>query len=142
MSSTATSLQGETDAAVWARAFAETIAEHPGIPTDQETMLGWFANAIMAGHDWERRKHYEHERQLTNARILLAEMSAKLSQSLHALDPESPTCKGLIDFVEHVMIPGLIDVAAEQPVLPADAMSYFAHLSELGITVVIDQPIP
>jgi hypothetical protein len=44
-------LVGSTDAQVWARAFVEIVGENPGIPTDEGTMLGWFANAIMAGHD-------------------------------------------------------------------------------------------
>jgi hypothetical protein len=45
-----------TDAWVWADRWLETIAAHPDIPTDRETMMGWFANAIMAGHDWAMRK--------------------------------------------------------------------------------------
>ena len=35
-----------TDATVWAREFCK---RWPGI--DEHTMLGWFANAIMCGHD-------------------------------------------------------------------------------------------
>jgi hypothetical protein len=46
------------DARDWARAFVATVHEQPGIPTDEETMLGWFANAIMRGWD-------ERERRLT-----------------------------------------------------------------------------
>jgi hypothetical protein len=44
-------LIGEMDAQVWVNHWMEAIAEHPKIPTDEETMLGWFANAIMAGFD-------------------------------------------------------------------------------------------
>lgn len=47
-------LVGETDAQVWARKWKEAIAEHPDIPTDEGTMVGWFANAIMAGYDMGR----------------------------------------------------------------------------------------
>ena len=39
------------DAQVWAREWIKTIKDHPNIATDEETMLGWFANAIMAGYD-------------------------------------------------------------------------------------------
>lgn len=39
------------DAAIWADEWAKTIAAHPEIPTDKDTMIGWFANAIMAGYD-------------------------------------------------------------------------------------------
>ena len=39
------------DAQVWADEWLKTIAEHPKIPHDKATMIGWFANAIMAGYD-------------------------------------------------------------------------------------------
>jgi hypothetical protein len=48
-------LIGNTDARVWAAAWLETLAEHPQIATDEGTMLGWFANAIMAGYDEGRK---------------------------------------------------------------------------------------
>ena len=47
-------LCGETDAAVWAKEWLRIIKEHPAIPTDEDTMIGWFANAIMAGYDWAK----------------------------------------------------------------------------------------
>lgn len=46
-----TNLSGEFDSRIWAKEWLKTIAEHPGIPTDEGTMIGWFANAIMAGFD-------------------------------------------------------------------------------------------
>jgi hypothetical protein len=39
------------DAREWARQWIETIGANPEIPMDEETMIGWFANAIMAGYD-------------------------------------------------------------------------------------------
>jgi hypothetical protein len=39
------------DAAVWAQKWAEAIRNHPHIPFDEGSMIGWFANAIMAGYD-------------------------------------------------------------------------------------------
>ena len=39
------------DAQVWARKWLEITAEKPEIATDEGTMIGWFANAIMAGYD-------------------------------------------------------------------------------------------
>jgi hypothetical protein len=39
------------DAKIWTEKWMETIAENPNIPTDEGTMIGWFANAIMAGYD-------------------------------------------------------------------------------------------
>ncbi len=39
------------DAQIWAKEWMKTIKEHPSIPTDEGAMIGWFANAIMAGVD-------------------------------------------------------------------------------------------
>ena len=44
-------LVGETDAVIWAEEFVKTVEENPTIPTDQGTMISWFANAIVAGRD-------------------------------------------------------------------------------------------
>jgi len=55
-------LVGETDAQVWAREFVKIVRENPSIPTDEGTMIGWFANAIMAGYDdgvcYERQRDF------------------------------------------------------------------------------------
>ena len=42
---------GSFDARVWAKAWLEIIAEHPEVPTNEDTMIGWFANALMRGYD-------------------------------------------------------------------------------------------
>lgn len=39
------------DALDWTNFWMHTIGEHPRIPTDEGTMLGWFANAIESGRD-------------------------------------------------------------------------------------------
>ena len=39
------------DARVWAQKWMEHIKENPSIATDEDCMIGWFANAIMAGYD-------------------------------------------------------------------------------------------
>ena len=39
------------DAQVWADEWLRTLKAHPGIAHDRATMIGWFANAIMAGWD-------------------------------------------------------------------------------------------
>lgn len=39
------------DAAVWAKRFVEVARNNPDIPTDEETMIAWFSNAIMTGYD-------------------------------------------------------------------------------------------
>jgi hypothetical protein len=46
---TETELYSTTDAMAWAREFVATVQEHPSIPYDEGTMVGWFANAMEAG---------------------------------------------------------------------------------------------
>ena len=45
------------DARVWAREWMQYIRRRPSIATNEECMLGWFANAIMAGYDEAMRMH-------------------------------------------------------------------------------------
>lgn len=45
------------DARVWAKEWLETLAENPDIATDEGAMIGWFANAIMAGYDTAQSRH-------------------------------------------------------------------------------------
>lgn len=54
-------LVGETDAQIWAKRWLEIIAENPDIPTDEGTMIGWFANAIMAGYDQGRQQEQKRD---------------------------------------------------------------------------------
>ena len=56
-------LTGEFDAQKWVDEWIRTIKEYPSIPTDEGTMLGWFANAIMAGYDYAMRIR-ESEKQM------------------------------------------------------------------------------
>lgn len=42
------------DAKVWADKWAEALAVNPDLPNDGAAMMGWFANAIMAGYDTAR----------------------------------------------------------------------------------------
>jgi hypothetical protein len=44
-------LNGEFNARVWANEFVGFVSNKPEIATDEGTMIGWFANAIMAGYD-------------------------------------------------------------------------------------------
>jgi hypothetical protein len=43
------SIHNNPDAKAWADLFAKI---HPNCNVDNETMLGWFANAMMAMHDY------------------------------------------------------------------------------------------
>lgn len=44
------------DARDWAAAFVAHVQANPAIATDEGTMIGWFANAIMRGYDEHARK--------------------------------------------------------------------------------------
>jgi hypothetical protein len=39
------------DGQTWAREFVRHVKALPEIATDEATMIGWFANAIMVGYD-------------------------------------------------------------------------------------------
>lgn len=39
------------DARAWAIAFVYAVQANPKIPSDEGCMIGWYANAIMAGYD-------------------------------------------------------------------------------------------
>ena len=54
-------LAGEFNAMVWVKAWLETISEHPTVPTDEGAMLGWFANALMAGYDHGRAEEQKRD---------------------------------------------------------------------------------
>lgn len=44
-------LIGNMDGKVWAEEFVKMVKKKSSIATDEGTMIGWFANAIMAGYD-------------------------------------------------------------------------------------------
>ena len=44
------------DASVWAKQWMRAFTADPLIAADEATMLGWFANAIMAGYDEAQRR--------------------------------------------------------------------------------------
>ncbi len=44
------------DAQIWVQEWMKTIGKHPDIPTDEGTMVGWFASALMAGYDYAYRE--------------------------------------------------------------------------------------
>jgi hypothetical protein len=66
-------LTSETDALVWAEEFVKIVKENPAIATDEGAMLGWFANAIMAGYDDARCKYEMVNAHETTMRHVLGE---------------------------------------------------------------------
>ena len=67
------------DAVDWARAFVAHVTANPAIATDEGTMIGWFANALMRGWD-ERARRDEPTFQA------LATTLAALKALLHEVD--------------------------------------------------------
>lgn len=53
-------LIGNPDAKIWAEEFVKMVKNKPSIATDEGSMIGWFANAIMAGYD-KAREIYERK---------------------------------------------------------------------------------
>lgn len=49
------SIHSNPDASAWARFFGETFPPGSQVP-DEGTMIGWFANAMMARHDFDARE--------------------------------------------------------------------------------------
>lgn len=58
------SFSQSTDAVVWAKAFVEHVRRNPAIATDEGTIIGWFANAIMRGWDEGRSRLAVERRQI------------------------------------------------------------------------------
>jgi hypothetical protein len=53
------------EAPIWVQEWLRTIKEHPDIPTDEGAMLGWFANAIIAGYDYAYREMNDNAREIS-----------------------------------------------------------------------------
>ncbi|MCK5128142.1 MAG: hypothetical protein KAR42_17940, partial [candidate division Zixibacteria bacterium] len=64
------SLDDKFDARTWVKEWIKTIRKTPSIPTDEGTMIGWFANAIMAGYDYAYRQ-MELNKKVVSRRFLL-----------------------------------------------------------------------
>lgn len=54
-------LIGNADAKVWAEEFVKLCQIKPSVAIDKETMIGWFANAIMAGYDLGKKHKGDDE---------------------------------------------------------------------------------
>lgn len=62
------------DARVWARSFIEHNKIDPSIARDEETMVTWFANALMRGYD--EYANIDWVKRAGRARALLFESQA------------------------------------------------------------------
>jgi hypothetical protein len=49
------------DAEIWVEEWLKIIEKRPHISTDKGTMIGWFANAIMAGYDYAYREMQQED---------------------------------------------------------------------------------
>src|SRR6266540_4892941 len=78
------------DARIWASDWMKTIQEHPGIPTDEGTMVTWFANAIMAGYDEAQRRHRAKVDALAEQCRHSANIDDAMTKVAEWLETESP----------------------------------------------------
>ncbi len=80
------SLVGEINATRWVNEWFKTIKKHPDIPHDEDTMLGWFANAIMAGYDEVDKKHEKRLQNLRDAcKVQCANGNWNYSEYMHGM---------------------------------------------------------
>lgn len=86
-----THLHNTTDAAEWAKVWLDTIRRYPNIPYDEGAMIGWFANAIMAGYDARPNNGIQptDEGSMSKAKCLLQE-----GQSLEVNQPAASDAGG------------------------------------------------
>lgn len=57
------------DGRVWAAEFMRSCVENPSVPYDLGSMVGWFANALMKGHDEARNKYEEEITKVTDIAV-------------------------------------------------------------------------
>lgn len=57
------------DARDWAKAFVDHVIANPSIATDQECMIGWFANALMRGYDERHWRSQSYKRSVRRVMI-------------------------------------------------------------------------
>lgn len=82
-------LTQEFDARIWSKEWLKTIKDHPNIPTDEDCMISWFSNALMAGFDeCNRRYHKIKER---NKKLNWIEEEA-LSEKINLALGEASMC--------------------------------------------------
>jgi hypothetical protein len=53
------------DALVWTSEWMKELEKNPDMPRDTGGMIGWFANAIMAGYDTAMMKRVRHEKPIS-----------------------------------------------------------------------------
>ncbi len=69
------------DAMVWAESFVAHVTQRPTIATDEGTMLGWFASALMRGFD------EAHRRRDVEVREFIGFLSAEIPELHHVEVP-------------------------------------------------------
>lgn len=98
MSDTEDRLTGCTDAQIWAEEFVKTCRNNgiEKIALDEGAMIGWFANAIMAGVDSRedvaeqlsrtREKYVEQMKLIDELRSEKEELEGAIQQAINALE--------------------------------------------------------
>lgn len=92
------------DAAVWIDEWRRTIKDHPGIPDDSGTMLGWFANAIVAGMDKGRKdSDAYHKDALDYARRLATNIYLRHYKNTSTHWQVSDTITGVLSQIDNMV---------------------------------------
>ena len=82
-------LNGTTDAAVWASEFMRLFGQRLN-EIDEGLMIGWFANAIMAGYDHAARTALEVTKTQSIARGMPRNKRAMLREALRRIYDSRP----------------------------------------------------
>lgn len=91
MTTTTTDFTQSFDARDWAAAFVQHVQANPEIATDESTMLGWFANAIMRGYDEHARRYPGSESEKITARFLRPNLWQRIRFALFSRPRPTPT---------------------------------------------------
>lgn len=99
-------LHSTTDAQVWIKEWQKIISKHPGIPKDKDTMIGWFANAIMAGYD-QGVKDTKAKQCVNCGRMNPTEFTPDEyeAQFKHSIKPEPPLNTSTKELQDEVCLP-------------------------------------
>jgi hypothetical protein len=103
-------LVGNTDAQTWAQEFARIVRLNPGIPTDEGTMIGWFANAIMSGYDegvrTERKRGFDDRVREIAFQAAGAGSGAVMREAPDVVMPDREISEGVIALLAEFGIEG------------------------------------
>lgn len=81
-------LHNTMDARIWAKEWLKCIKKYPSIPTDEGCMIGWFANAIMAGYDGASRPFKKEDNNVSIQKKYVSKIDSILEKAVKDLHAE------------------------------------------------------